>query len=197
MSEPATPAAPLTGHVWRWAPSTARSVLSVVGVRAVSTVPVQRFAVLQGSVLRYYHQEEAYENEEEAHRVWELSPYCKVGEVLTYNYGRKESWSPLSTNKIHSMCYCFTVSWPTKQVDGHSALQIGFDTEDDAKAWHARVSDIVSGLISDAGLNSSVLKKINREYTPRGADAKASAEDENDEEVGTWYAVKHINGGEY
>ncbi|QDZ24764.1 DUF1336 domain-containing protein [Chloropicon primus] len=180
--------------VYRWPPSTARSVLSTVGLaRKISSVPVERFAVLRGSVLAYYHHEESYREEKPPARTWELVPHTKVSEVFPYNYG-KGGWNPLG-ERTHSMCWCFTLSWPKKQSDNHHSLQIGFDSEEDAERWHDKIESVVSRLIDEAGLNTSMLKKVNREYTPQGTPTRESAaEEDGDEEVGTWYAVKHING---
>lgn len=56
--------------VYRWPPSTARSVLSTVGLSPkISTVPVERFAALRGHKLEYYHYEESFRNEEAPDRV--------------------------------------------------------------------------------------------------------------------------------
>lgn len=56
--------------VYRWPPSTARSVLSTVGLSPkISTVPVERFAALRGHTLEYYHYEESFRNEEAPDRV--------------------------------------------------------------------------------------------------------------------------------
>jgi len=56
--------------VYRWPPSTARSVLSTVGLSTkISTVPVERFAALRGHKLEYYHYEESFRNEEAPDRV--------------------------------------------------------------------------------------------------------------------------------
>ena len=228
--------------VYRWPPSTARSVLSTVGLSPkISTVPVERFAALRGHKLEYYHYEESFRNEEApdrvslptktntctniptpctsllcratrvfffffflltffvvvsrsfvANKVWKLDQSCKVTEVFPYNYGKKDGWNPMA-EKTHSMCWCFTVSWSKKQADNTHVLQIGFEREVDAIAWHDTIKGMVDRLVEAGGLNSSMLKKVNREYTPQGT---PRLEQDGDEEVGTWYAIKHINGGE-
>ena len=72
----------MEARVYRWAPSAARSVLSTVGLaRKTSSAPVERFAVLSGLVLEYYHHEESYRNDAPPSRVslrlsLSLSPPC-------------------------------------------------------------------------------------------------------------------------
>ena len=124
--------------------------------------------------------------------MWKLDQSCKVTEVFPYNYGKKDGWNPMA-EKTHSMCWCFTVSWSKKQTDNTHVLQIGFEREVDAIAWHDTIKGMVDRLVEAGGLNSSMLKKVNREYTPQGT---PRLEQDGDEEVGTWYAIKHINGGE-
>jgi len=200
----------MEAQVFRWAPSTARNLLSTVGLsRRVSPVPVTRYAVLHGTVLEYYHHEDSYRMKMAPARTWTLCSRCKLSDVFPFNFGRSHSlWNPLSGTS-HEMCWCVTLTFPARQADGLHVLQIGFEREDQAKFWHASLHETISRLIERDGLNSSMLRKVNREYTPgstprmtedaaaganssRGADGDDDGDD--DGSVGTWYAVKHVNG---
>merc|ERR1712224_359745 len=93
----------MEARVYRWAPSTARNVLSTVGLtKKECTVPVFRFAVLRGALLEYYHQEDSYVNHLPPSRSWILHQYCRVSETFVYHFDKSSnrSWYPLSTKEV-------------------------------------------------------------------------------------------------
>ena len=119
-----------------------------------------------------------------------------MSDVFPFNFGKSNSaWNPLA-GTTHNLCWCVTITWSRKQADGLHVLQIGFESEDQAKDWQSVIKGTISKLIENDGLNTSMLRKVNREYTPDGTPHQVDDDDddESDESVGTWYATKHING---
>merc|ERR1739848_962050 len=156
----------MEARVYRWAPSTARNVLSTVGLtKKECTVPVFRFAVLRGALLEYYHQEDSYVNHLPPSRSWILHQYCRVSEPFVYHFDKSSggSWYPLSTKEVdRCTIWCFTITWPERQGDGLNVLQIGFEEEQLAQEWHRAVVETIEKLTSAEDRKSqSILKKVN------------------------------------
>ena len=140
----ATPPARLEGAVWRWAAPNRH----YFGLQLSGGQIAKRFATLEGSQLSYWHS--AADQAARPHdppKSWTVLADCRLSAIVPCMHHHKGALA----GGQNVMLYTLTVTWPAAvPVPGvgsrkapTASLQLGFEREEAADAWHAALAAVI------------------------------------------------------